>query len=113
LESIADHVLLVREASSRTLAATKRLLSEAGISPGRTMELHTREMIREGVAHGLGISLMFERECPPDNRIRILPIETKSGAVKVEGYLAIRTERRRMPLMKAALKVAAEMRLRT
>jgi DNA-binding transcriptional LysR family regulator len=77
------------------------------------MELHTREMIREGVAHGLGVSLMFERECPPDNRIRILPIETKSGAVKVEGYLAIRTERRRMPLMKAALQVAAEIRART
>lgn len=113
LESIADHVLLVREASSRTLAAAKRLLTDAGISTGRTMELHTREMIREGVAHGLGISLMFERECPPDSRIRILPIKTGSGSVKVEGYLAIRAERRRMPLMKAALKVAAEMHLRT
>jgi DNA-binding transcriptional LysR family regulator len=113
LESIADLVLLVREASSRTLAATKRLLTDATISLGRTMELHTREMIREGVAHGLGISLMFERECPPDSRIRILPIQTSSTAVKVEGYLAIRTERRRMPLMKAALKVAAEMRMRT
>jgi DNA-binding transcriptional LysR family regulator len=66
-------------------------------------------MIREGVAHGLGISLMFERECPPDNRIRILPISTRSAATKVEGYLALRTERRRMPLMKEALKVAAEM----
>ena len=56
---------------------------------------------------------MFERECPPDNRIRILPMKTGARAVKVEGYLAIRAERRRMPLMKAALKVAAEMRMRT
>ena len=66
-------------------------------------------MIREGVAHGLGISLMFEHECPPDSRIRILPISTRSAATKVERYLALRTERRRMPLMKEALKVAAEM----
>ncbi|MFZ4109651.1 MAG: LysR family transcriptional regulator, partial [Polymorphobacter sp.] len=109
LDAIADAILLVRESSSRTLASTNRLLAEAGVSPGRTMELHSREMIREGVAHGLGISLMFERECPPDNRIRILPISTRSAATKVEGYLALRTERRRMPLMKEALKVAAEM----
>jgi DNA-binding transcriptional LysR family regulator len=105
--------LTARKALSRTLVATKRLLTEAAISPGRTMELHTREMIREGVAHGLGVSLMFERECPPVSRIRILPIESRSGTVQVQGYLAIRTERRRMPLMKAALKVAAEMRVRT
>jgi LysR family transcriptional regulator, low CO2-responsive transcriptional regulator len=110
LPAIADATMLVREATSRTLAATNRLLAEAGISPGRTMELHSREMIREGVAHGLGISLMFERECPPDSRIRTLPLDTASVAARVEGYLAFRTERRRMPLMKEALKIAAEMR---
>lgn len=109
LAAVVDSIMLVRENSSRTLAATYRLLSEEGLVPGRTMELHSREMIREGVAHGLGMSLMFERECPPDSRIRIVPLDTASSAAKVDGYLAMRTERRRMPLMKEALKVAAMM----
>ncbi len=112
LAAIADATMLVRESTSRTLAATNRLLAEGGISPGRTMELHSREMIREGVAHGLGISLMFERECPPDIRIKTLPLETAPAAARVEGYLAFRTERRRMPMMKEALKIADEMRKR-
>ncbi|MFZ4746678.1 MAG: LysR family transcriptional regulator [Sphingomonas sp.] len=112
LTAIAGATMLVRESTSRTLAATNRLMAEEGISLGSSMELHSREMIREGVAHGLGISLMFERECPPDSRIKTLPLETASAAASVEGYLAFRTERRRMPLMREALKIAAEMRKR-
>lgn len=113
LAAVVASIMLVRENSSRTLAATYRLLAEEGLVPGRTMELHSREMIREGVAHGLGMSLMFERECPPDGRIRIVPLATASTAATVDGYLAMRTERRRMPLMKEALKVAAIMSKRS
>ena len=86
-----------------------RLLADAEITPGRTMELHTREMIREAVAQGLGMSLMFEKECPPDSRIRVLPLDTGSSLIEVNGYLAVHTERRRMPLIRQSLAIAKRM----
>lgn len=106
---LADETVLVRESTSRTLATMNRLLADAEISPGKTMELHTREMIREAVAQGIGMSLMFERECPPDSRIRILPLDTRSSLIEVKGYLAVRTERKRMPLIRQALTIAKQM----
>ncbi|HUD28255.1 MAG TPA: LysR family transcriptional regulator [Novosphingobium sp.] len=109
LERIGQEVLLVREPGSRTLAAMNGLLAEAGIVPARTMAFHTREMIREGVAHGLGISLMFAKECPPDQRIRVLPLATSSSVIEVKGYLAVRTERKRMPLIRQSLAIAREL----
>lgn len=109
LERIGREVVMVREATSRTLAAMNRLLAEAGVAPGQTMELHTREMIREAVAQGLGMSLMFEKECPPDSRIRVLPLDTMSSLIEVKGYLAVRTERKRMPLIRQSLQIAKAM----
>lgn len=109
LERLGEEVIFVREATSRTLAAMNRLLADAEITPGQTMELHTREMIREAVAQGLGMSLMFEKECPPDSRIRVLPLDTQSSLIEVNGYLAVRTERRRMPLIRQSLAIAKRM----
>ncbi|WP_395396577.1 LysR family transcriptional regulator [Novosphingobium sp. BL-8A] len=109
LARIGEEVVLVREGASRTLAAMNRLLAEEGLAPRQTMELHTREMIREAVAQGLGMSLMFEKECPPDSRIRMVPLETDSSLIEVKGYLAVRTERRRMPLIRQSMAIAQEM----
>ncbi|SIR03530.1 LysR family transcriptional regulator [Bosea sp. TND4EK4] len=109
LSYIVEQPLLVREPTSRTLAAVKRLFAEAELVPQRIVELHTREMIREAVAQGLGISLMFERECPPDLRIRVLPIDSTSMALYAKGYLAVRSEHQRIPLIRAALDVGREM----
>lgn len=111
LERIADEVVMVREATSRTLSTMNRLLADVGIAPGQTMQLHTREMIREAVAQGLGMSLMFEKECPPDSRIRVLPLNTTSSLIEVKGYLAVRSERKRMPLIRRSLEIAREMAL--
>lgn len=109
LERIASETLLVRESTSRTLAVTNRLLVESGIAPARTMEVHTREMIREAVAQGLGMSLMFARECPPDARLRVMPLATSSPAIEVNGYLAFQAERKRLPLIRKAEAVARMM----
>ena len=109
LERLGREVILIREATSRTLAAMNRLLADIGLAPGQTMELHTREMIREAVAQGLGMSLMFEKECPPDSRIRVMPLATDSSTIEVKGYLAVRTERRRMPMIRQSLAIARAM----
>lgn len=109
LDALTGATLLIRETTSRTLGATRQLLEDSGVRPARTMEMHTREMIREGIAHGLGISFMFREECPPDTRLRILPIDAESSARFVHGYFAIRAERYRIAGYRKALEVAKEL----
>ena len=46
---------------------------DAGVTPAHGLELQSREAIREGVALGLGVSVFFASECPPDSRIVYLP----------------------------------------
>jgi len=109
LSYIAEQTLLIREPTSRTLAAIKRLFAETDLELMRTMEIHTREMIRESVAQGLGLTLMFEKECPPDARIRVVPIDSSSAALATRGYLAVRSEHERIPLIRMALDVGKSM----
>lgn len=108
MASLADQRFLLREPTSRTRAATERLFEAHGAAPARIMEFHTREMIREAVARDLGMSFMFERECPPDARIATLPIASDDPATRIAGYIACRTERRRHPAIRAALEIAAD-----
>ncbi|MGF7149707.1 DNA-binding transcriptional LysR family regulator [Sphingomonas zeicaulis] len=86
-----------------------RLLAEAEVVPRQTMELRTREMNREAVAQGIGMSLIVEKECPPDSRIRVLPLATDFPALIMKGYLAARSERKRMPLICRSLAVPTRM----
>lgn len=112
LSTLADRVLLTREPGSRTRMAMERLLEARSVSALRTMEVHTREMIRETVARDLGISFMFARECPPDARLKVLELDAEPGLTSVSGYIACRTERRRHPAIRRALDLAEELQLR-
>lgn len=106
---LMEETLLLREGASRTQAMIDVLLAEAGGRKVTGRILHTREMIREGVAQGLGVSMMFARECPPDPRIRVLAIDAPTVSVTVHGYLAVSTERKRQSLVRQAISTAAEM----
>lgn len=110
LAALARERLLVREASSRTRMATEALLLAGNVTPDDVMELHTRETIREGVAIGLGISLFFSLECPPDNRIRFLPLDVDVTPSRLTGYVVCLSERRRTPLLCSVMDAAAELR---
>lgn len=112
LSTLPDRVLLTREPGSRTRMAMERLLEARGASALRTMEVHTREMIRETVARDLGVSFMFARECPPDSRLKVLELDAEPGLTSVSGYIACRTERRRHPAIRRALDLAEELQLR-
>lgn len=108
--SLAHERLLVREATSRTRMATEELLLAAAVTPADVMELHTRETIREGVAIGLGLSLFFSLECPPDDRIRFLPLDVDDSASRLTGYVVCLGERRRTTLLRSVMEAAAELR---
>jgi hypothetical protein len=80
------------------------------VTPAEVMELHTRETIREGVAIGLGFSLFFSLECPPDDRIRYLPLDVDITLSRLTEYVVCLNERRRTPLMSSVMEAAAELR---
>jgi DNA-binding transcriptional LysR family regulator len=85
------------------------VLEAADVATGRIMEFHTREMIREAVAQGIGITFMFARECPPDARLLRLPLDLRTPATKITGYIACRSERRRHPAIRKAFDIAGVM----
>lgn len=109
LNCLPDQILLVREATSRTRATMNLVLEAADVATGRIMEFHTREMIREAVAQGIGITFMFARECPPDPRLLRLPLDLRTSAAKITGYIACRSERRRHPAIRKAFDIAGVM----
>jgi DNA-binding transcriptional LysR family regulator len=110
LEALAQSRLLLREPSSRTRIAAEHLLGQSDIVPGETLELHTRETIREGVALGLGVGLFISSECPPDARIAYAPLERAERSAELAGYVVCLTERRRTRLMRAVMEIAADLR---
>lgn len=109
LNCLPSQILLVREPTSRTRATMNSLLEEQGVPTSRVMEFHTREMIREAVAQGIGVTFMFARECPPDDRLTVLPLDVRSAAARVTGYIACRSERRKHPAVRRAFEIAAEL----
>jgi DNA-binding transcriptional LysR family regulator len=110
LIALSRERLLVRESGSRTRMATEALLLAADVAPVDVMELHTRETIREGVAIGLGLSLFFSLECPPDSRIRFLPLDVDVTTSRLTGYVVCLSERRRTALLNSVMDAAAELR---
>lgn len=110
IRTLADEVLLIREQSSKTRAFIERALRDAHIEPACRLEMQGRETIREAIALGVGISIFFASECPPDPRIDYRPLDTGTREYALRGYLICRNERRRGALMRALQAVVVAMR---
>jgi len=106
MAALADDCLLIREPSSKTRGATDSLLHAHDLQPQRTIELHSREAIREAVALGMGISLFFSAECPFDPRMAVLQLECQPDASLLTGYVVCCAEQRRSPLMRHVFRAA-------
>lgn len=106
LAALAHERLLLREGASKTRAAMETLLAAADVSPERVIELHSREAIREAIALGMGVSLFFSAECPPDPRIAYLRPDRQPDRAQLTGYVVGRVERRRTATMRAVLAAA-------
>jgi LysR family transcriptional regulator, low CO2-responsive transcriptional regulator len=109
LERIAQECLLVREMSSKTRGAMESLLGAHDITPHRKIELHSRETIREAVALGLGVSLFFASECPPDTRLSALMPDAQPDPTLLTNYFVCRSEQRRSGLMRMMLQAVDRM----
>lgn len=108
--AFAGETLLLREPTSKTRSFIERALADADVEPRTTIELQSRETIREGIALGLGVSMFFSSECPPDPRIAYRPLDTVDRSYQLRSYLVCRTDRRRSAVLRALGAIAAELR---
>jgi DNA-binding transcriptional LysR family regulator len=106
---LGEETLLLRETTSRTRRSTERWLEAAGVSPRRVIEFHTREAIREAIALGLGVSLFYSAECPPDPRIAYRPIDASAPTPSFTGYLICLSDQRRAASLRLLFAAAAEL----
>ncbi len=104
LAEIAAARLVLRERGSATRERFEAALAEAGLAPARAVEVATREGVREAVAAGFGIGIVFESELGPDPRFRALPIADAN--LDVAEYACCLAERREQPLLRAFVECA-------
>jgi len=110
LAALESERLLIRESASRTRTIVEELLMTEDVTPVEVMQLHTRDTIREGIAIGLGIGFFFSLECPPDSRIRVLPLDADVNKSRMSGYVVYPNEKRRAPLIGSVMDATAELR---
>jgi len=83
--------LILREPGSTTRAVFERAMGEAGVTPGAMLEIGSREAVREAVAAGLGVGVVFESEFGRDERLHRLAL--RDVRIEAVEYAACLRER--------------------
>jgi DNA-binding transcriptional LysR family regulator len=97
LGSLGGRDIVMREKGSITREVTVGRLKAAGIQPAQMFDVETREAVREAVAAGFGIGLVFASEA--GNDFRLAAVEIEDAGVAVAEYAICRAERRRLGLV--------------
>jgi DNA-binding transcriptional LysR family regulator len=71
---LATQRVLLREPGSTTRAILERGLEEAGLALADSLEVGSREAVREGVAANLGVGIVAESEFGADDRLHRLAV---------------------------------------
>ncbi len=74
LRDLAEERLLLREVGSTTRAIFERALKRARVRPRETLEIGSREAVREAVAARLGVGVVAESEFGHDDRLHKLTL---------------------------------------
>lgn len=106
MEELSGQTMLLRESGSSTRAVLEQALDERNITLGETMELGSREAIREGVAEGLGIGVISEGELGHDERLHTLNV--RDAALNVVEYAACLHKQKTAPEVSAFLEMLGE-----
>jgi aminoethylphosphonate catabolism LysR family transcriptional regulator len=107
LGDLQDQEIVLRERGSITREVFEETLAAAAIKPGALIEIQTREGVREAVAAGFGIGVVFESEFGQDERFR--PLRVADADLAVAEYVLCLQERRRLALIRAFLDAAGEL----
>ncbi|MBI1776106.1 MAG: LysR family transcriptional regulator [Proteobacteria bacterium] len=104
LAELAGEAMVLRERGSITREVFERALVDAAIMPGTIMDVQTREGVREAVAAGFGVGVVFESEFGRDDRVHRLAIA--DAPLAVGEYVVCLQQRRRLALVRAFLEAA-------
>ena len=90
---------IAREAGSQTRALFEASFTAAGCVPRFLMEVGSREAMREAVAAGLGLGMLFENENGEDRRLAMVPLQV--GARLPGVYVVALKESLGIPVVRA------------
>lgn len=106
LAELAHQRLILREPGSTTRAIIERAMGERDIAPAQVLEIGSREAVREAVAAGLGVGIVFESEFGRDDRVHKLSVlDARLGATE---YVVCLRDRRRDRVVGAFLDLVQE-----
>ncbi len=108
LGDLQAETVLLREQGSMTRKVFEAELDRQGISLPNTMELGSREAVREAAAGGLGVGIINAGETGQDTRLQQL--EIARARLDLTEYIACLKTRKSTPQVAALLEIAAEMR---
>lgn len=98
--------VVLREPGSATRQAFEAACRQAGVRPETRLSLGSREAVREAVAAGFGVTVVFEGETGSDGRLIDRPLECEPTGWRLS--IACRGDRRALPTVRAFLDLAAE-----
>jgi len=101
MAALTGRDLVIRETGSITREVFETRLAEAGVTPGMLVEVQSREAVREAVAAGFGIGIVFDSELAADPAFATLTVT--DADLDVAEYLTFLEARRRLPLVRAFL----------
>jgi aminoethylphosphonate catabolism LysR family transcriptional regulator len=111
LADLEGQPLVLREVGSRTRAVFEAAMETAGVVMGETLEIGSREAVREAVAAGLGIGIVSEAELGVDPRLHALGI--RESGLEVTEYAACLAERQSVRVVAAFFSLLEEIRAST
>lgn len=112
IHELADQRVILREKTSLTRVLLNKSLESAGVTLKNTVEMDNREVIREAVAMGMGISLMSEIEFPSNDQ-RTVAIAIDDPHLTLTEYVTCRTNRKDARAIKEFFRLAQEVRTLT
>jgi DNA-binding transcriptional LysR family regulator len=104
MADLAGRAIVVRERGSITREVAEASIKKARIKTGQVFDVATREAVREAVAAGFGVGVVFASEAGNDPRIKATAIADQD--VAVSEYAICRAERRRLGLVGRFLETA-------
>src|SRR4029079_6003048 len=106
LADLAGCNIVIRERGSITREVFEARLAEAGVVPGSLIDVETREAVREAVAVGFGVGVVFDSEFGAEARFH--PVEVSDADFTVGEYVVCLQERKRLALVRALLEIAGD-----
>jgi aminoethylphosphonate catabolism LysR family transcriptional regulator len=107
LTDLRDRDLVLRERGSITREVFERALAERAVAAGALIEVESREGVREAVAAGFGVGVVFESEFGADRRFH--PLRLSDVDLAVGEYAVCLQPRRAVEPVRGFFEVAARL----